>query len=485
MKHANPLLANPAPAMPTAPTKPTDTLHRRAWLQRAATLAAWGTVAPASSLWAQTTSPAKTAPVGQAGGHVVVVGGGVGGATAAKYLKLMNPALKVTVIERNRTYIRPYGSSEVLNQHATMDELSVSYDALASRYGVNFVFDTVTGFDPQARTVTTAGKQTLSYDRLVVSPGIQLLYSAYGGYSEAVANTAIPSGWIPGQQTALLARQLQGMRQGGTFVLAAPPNHYRCPPGPYERAALMTEWFAKHNPRAKVIIVDPKDSFVTDQSMMLGWNRLYNFNLPADYAQKMSPEVELQQHATPGNLTWVRGKDGGRTLRVDAKAMRITTEAEDIQADVINVIPPMKAGQLAFTLGLADGSGFCPVDRATFKSTLQPHVHVIGDASIADAMPKSGFSANTQAKVVARAIIEELAGRSPQANPVWENTCYALAGKDYGLFVADVFRIKDGKITRDNGKGRYLPLNASAAQIKLGARYQQAWLRTFTQDCFA
>ncbi|MDP3425541.1 MAG: FCSD flavin-binding domain-containing protein [Burkholderiaceae bacterium] len=453
-----------------------SSVSRRAWLHQ--TLQA---TAGASLLG----SPLGLLAATPAAGHVVVLGGGVGGATAAKYLKLFNPALKVTVIEKNRNYIRPYGSSEVLNQHASMDELNVGYGALASRYGVNFVFDTVTGFDPQARTVTTAGKQSIAYDRLIVSPGIQLMYSAYAGYTEQVANTAIPSGWIPGQQTALLAKQLQGMRQGGTFVLAAPPNPYRCPPGPYERAALMTEWFARHNPRAKVIIVDPKDSFVTDESMMLGWNRLYNFNLPDDYSKKMSPQVELLQHATPGNLTWVRGKDGGRTLKVDAKTMRITTEAEDIKADVINVIPPMKAGQLAATLGLTDASGWCPVERATFKSTLQPHVHVIGDASVADAMPKSGFSANTQAKVVARAIVDELAGRPVDTAPVWENTCYALAGKDYGLFVADVFRIRDGKIARTNGKERYLPLNATPAQIKLGARYQQAWLRTFTQDCFA
>ncbi|MDO9251211.1 MAG: NAD(P)/FAD-dependent oxidoreductase [Hydrogenophaga sp.] len=416
--------------------------------------------------------------------HIVIVGGGVGGATAAKYLKLFNPALQVTVIEKNPVYVRPYGSSEVLNQHARMDDLNVGYDTLKSKYGIRFVFDTVTGFDPVARTVNTAGKQTLSYDKLIVSPGIQLMYSAYAGYSEAVARTAVPSGWIPGEQTALLAKQLQGMRQGGTFVLAAPPNPYRCPPGPYERAALMTEWFQKHNPTAKVIIVDPKDSFVTDETMMLGWNRLYNFNLPEDYVKKMSAEVEVQQHSGGSMLSWVRGQDGGRTLKIDAKQMRIETEAETIRADVINVVPPMKAGQIATTLGLADGSGFCPVNRRNFASTLQPNVYVIGDASIADAMPKSGFSANTQAKVVARAIVEELAGRAAP-EPLWENTCYALAGKDYGLFVADVFKIIDGKIARINGKGRYLPLNATPAQIKLGARYQQAWLRTFTADCFA
>jgi sulfide dehydrogenase [flavocytochrome c] flavoprotein chain len=443
---------------------------RRAWLNQALGLLS---VAAAPSLaFAQNTA------------HIVIVGGGVGGATAAKYLKLFNPALQVTLIEKNPVYVKPFGSSEVLNQHVGMDDLNVSYDVLKSKYGIRVVIDTVTGFDPVARTVSTAGRQKIGYDKLIVSPGIQLMYGAYAGYSEAVARTAVPSGWIPGEQTALLAKQLQGMRRGGTFVLAAPPNPYRCPPGPYERAALMTEWFAKHNPTAKVIIVDPKDSFVTDETMMLGWNRLYNFNLPADYVQKMQSQVEVKQHSGSSMLSWVRGKDGGRTLKIDAKQMRIETEGEVIKADVINVIPPMKAGAVAATLGLTDSSGFCPVERRTFASTLQPHVHVIGDASIADAMPKSGFSANTQAKVVARAIVEELAGRQAP-EPLWENTCYALAGKDYGLFVADVFKIIDGKIARINGKARYLPLNATPAQIKLGARYQQAWLRTFTADCFA
>jgi sulfide dehydrogenase [flavocytochrome c] flavoprotein chain len=246
----------------------------------------------------------------------------------------------------------------------------------------------------------------------------------------------------------------------------------------------MAEWFARHNPRAKVLIADPKDGFVTDETMMLGWNRLYGFNPPEDYAKKIAAKAELKRHADgTSGIAWLRGSQGGRVLKLDAKAMRIETEAETIQADVINLIPPMKAGRLAATLGLADSTGWCPVERRDFASTRLPHVHVIGDASIADAMPKSGFSANTQAKVVARAIVEALAGR-PLPEPVWENTCYALAGSEYGLFVADVFRLQDGKIARTN-KARFLPLDASAQQIRLGARYQQAWLRTFTEDVFA
>lgn len=419
-----------------------------------------------------------------AAGHVVVIGGGVEGATAAKYLRLFNPAMRVTLIERHATYVRPCGSSEVLNGHANMASLSVSYDALRSRHGVDVLIDAVTGLDATRHQVLTASGQRVSYDRLIVSPGIELMYGAYEGYSEQVARTAMPSGWIPGEQTALLARQLQGMRQGGTFVLVAPPNPYRCPPGPYERAALMTEWFSKHNPSAKVIVVDPKDSFVTDETMMLGWNRLYGFDLPDDYAKRMAPKVDIKRHGKPGMLRWVRARDGGRVLKVDARRMRVETEGEVIQADVVNIVPPMRAGALARTLGLTDKTGWCPVDRPSFASTLLPDVHVIGDASIADAMPKSGFSANTQAKTTARAIVEQLAGR-PVPEPVWENTCYALAGKDYGLFVADVFRIVDGRIARINADERYLPLDATPTQIRLAARYQRAWLRTFTEDVFA
>jgi sulfide dehydrogenase [flavocytochrome c] flavoprotein subunit len=164
--------------------------------------------------------------------------------------------------------------------------------------------------------------------------------------------------------------------------------------------------------------------------------------------------------------------------------MRVECEGEVIQADVVNIIPPMRAGPLARSLGLTDKSGWCPVDRRDFASTLLPDVYVIGDASIADAMPKSGYSANSQGKTTARAIVEQLAGR-PVPEPVWENTCYALAGKDYGIFVADVFRIVEGRIARINGAARYLPLDATPTQIRLGARYQQAWLRTFTEDVFA
>jgi len=415
------------------------------------------------------------------GGHVVVIGGGVGGATAAKYLKLANPALRVTVIEANQTYIRPYGSSEVVTGHIGMDALNVTYDALRAHYGIDFVFDRVVGFDPDKRVIRTAGKQNIAYDKLIVSPGISLQYQAIPGYSEKVAETRAPSGWIPGAQTGLLGKQLQAMRPGGSFVLVAPPAPYRCPPGPYERAALVTEWMRKHNPTGKVIILDPKDSFVTDASMQLGWHRLYGYSIPADYLKGMPADVH--NTGKPAPIEWRRAMDGGTVRKIDPRSLTVSTDAGAVKADVLNIIPPMQAGKLAFSMGLTDASGWCPVERGSFESSQHRDVFVIGDASIADAMPKSGFSANTQAKVTAQAVVDQLAGRTP-GEPVWENTCYALAGSNYGLFVADVYRLKQNRITQISGQ-RYLPLDASMTQIRLAAAYQQAWLKTFTEDCFA
>lgn len=443
-------------------------MNRREFL-RLSSLAGLGLAVPASSAFAGVQP------------HIVIIGGGVGGATTAKYLRMIDSNIKVTIIEKNPVYIRPYGSSEVINGHVTMRDLEVNYDALKDKYGIAFIFDEAIGFDPVKRTISLKNSSTVSYDRLVVSPGIKLLYDKVEGYSESIADSAIPSGWIPGSQTQMLHDQLKAMPQGGTFLIVSPPNPYRCPPGPYERGALVAEWCQKHNPTAKVIISDPKNKFVTDQSMMLGWNRLYGFNIPPEFMEGMPEDVK--QYSTPGGIEWIPAKDGGAIVSLDAKNKSVTTEGGEIRADVINIIPPMRAGVIADAMGLTNDKGFCPINRKTFESLIHPNVHVIGDAAIADMMPKSGFSANTQGKVTARAIVDLLAGREP-AEPSWENTCYALAGKDYGFFVADVFSLQNGKITRNKGP-RYLPLDATPAQIRLGAVYQQNWLQSFTEDCFA
>lgn len=260
--------------------------------------------APGAS-WAQTAAKAL-APA--RGARIVVVGAGVGGATAAKYLKLFNKNLDVTLIDRNPNFIRHYGSSELITGAVTMEDLTVSYDALSDRYGVRVVRDTIVGLDADRRTVI-GEKGRYAYDKLIVSPGIELLYEGIPGYSAELAATKIPSGWIAGPQTQLLADQLKAMPQGGTFCLVAPPNPYRCPPGPYERAALVTEWCAKHNPTAKIIVTDPKNNFVTDETMLLGWNRLYGFSIPADY------KARLDKYASPAPPRVGAGKAGRAPAR--------------------------------------------------------------------------------------------------------------------------------------------------------------------------
>ncbi len=473
--------------MPTIHPKPTP-MNRRDFLKL-------GGLATAVSAATLSNVHAASVP------HVVIIGGGVGGATAAKYLKLADKDVKVTIIEKNPVYVRPYGSSEVIVGHIPYSAIEVRYDDLKKNYGIEFIIDTVTGFDPAARSVTLASGSSVNYDKLIVSPGIQLKYDAIPGYSEDIANSQVPSGWIAGPQTQLLAEQLKAIPQGGTFVLVAPPNPYRCPPGPYERTALVTEWMLKHNPKGKVLLLDPKDNFVTDTTMLQGWNRLYNFPIPADYEAAFVTELKkskvlsendgvaqlyekgiLQKPTGPSMITWVRAKEGGRALKLDVANKTIETESGVHHYDVLNIVPPMVAGKIAHDMGLADKTGFCPIDFATFESSIHKGVYVIGDASITP-MPKSGASANTQAKVVAMAVLAALKGQAP-AVPAWGNVCYALAGHEYGLFVVDVFELKDGKITNVSGP-RYQILNASQAQIRLAALYTETWIRTFTADCFA
>lgn len=413
---------------------------------------------------------------------VVIIGGGVGGATFAKYLKKKAPNTQVILIEQNPVYIRPYGSSEVLTGHIDMSDLEVNYDALHYKYGVEIVIDRAIGLDADKRRVKTASGAAYNYDRLVVSPGIELQYDRIDGYSRDIAETKAPSGWIPGSQTSLLRDQIQNMRQGGTMLIVAPPNPYRCPPGPYERGALVAEWMQKHNPTGKVIIADPKNEFTTGKNMRLAWNRRYGYNIPESYKNGMPNDVI--DHKTPGMIDWITGDNGGKAISLDAKNMTLTTESEKIKADVINIVPPMRAGKIAQTFGLTNEAGWCSVSRSTFESQKVPFVHVLGDAAIADDMPKSGYAANTQAKVAAYAIANLLAGRPVELDLTWENTCFALGASDYGFFVTACYKLKNGRITKRKAPALQ-SLDADEATLRLSAIYQQAWMKSFTEDCFA
>src|SRR5216684_1069226 len=318
--------------------------------------------------------------LGQAtGGRVVVIGGGFAGATCARELKRRDSRLAVTLVEANANFIACPFSNGVIAGLREMQDQQFGYDRLAQD-GVTLLLVAATAVDPPSHTVTLANGATLQYDRLVLAPGIDINWDALPGYGEAAAER-MPHAWRAGAQTVLLRRQLEAMADGGLVVISAPANPFRCPPGPYERASLIAYYLKTNKPKSKLIVLDAKDTFSKQRLFQNAWKELYP------------------------NLEWISLSSGGKVTSVDVGAMTLVTDFDRHKADVANVIPPQKAGRIAELAGVADRSGWCPIDPVTFESKLQPNIHVIGDAAIAGAMPKSAFAANAQAKVCAAALV--------------------------------------------------------------------------------
>ena len=398
--------------------------------------------------------------------RVVVIGGGTGGATAAKYLRLADPSLQVTLIEQNADYLTCYMSNEVLSGMRELDALRFGYDGLRG-HGVNVVHDRVTSIDPTQRSVYTAGGTRIDYDKCIVAPGIGFRYEDIEGYSEAAAELA-PHAWKAGPQTTLLRQQLIAMPNGGTVVIAAPPNPYRCPPAPYERASQIAMYLKREKPASKVIILDPKTSFAKKSLFELAWQRRYGYG--TDNAL----------------IEWHSGDAAAGVVRVDANSGIAYTEFGDVvSADVLNVIPPQQAGAIAFDADLTDATGWCPVDPKTFASTRHEDIHVIGDACTAPNLPKSGFAANSEAKTCALAVTDLLNGREP-GNPAFSNTCYSVVDEDYAISVLAVYRLsEDGaSINAVPGSGGMSDANAGDAKLELDVEYAYSWYNNFTQDVF-
>lgn len=395
-----------------------------------------------------------------AGQKIVVVGGGPGGATCAKYLKLANPQLDVTLIEASEKYIACFLSNEAVIGERTLDSLSVGMDGL-KKYGINVVIDTVVGIDGAAKKVTTKGGKSFAYDRCVVSPGVDFNYANIDGYTAEVAET-IPHAWKAGPQTLLLKKQLESMKDGGTVVIVAPPNPFRCPPGPYERAALMASYLKKNKPKSKIIILDPKDDFAKKGLFVQAWSKLYGYGTPDSM------------------IKWVSGADGGKVEKIDVKTLTAFAQTEDFKADVLNIIPAQKAGKIAFDAGLVNEKGWCPVNKKTMESSKVPGIYVIGDASDAATMPKSAYSASSQAKVTAAAIIATLAGKEP-GEPSYINTCYSIVGHDYGFSVAGVYKLDAAK-NEITGKAEVTPLDASPDTLKREVAYAHSWFDNIVAD---
>ena len=397
-----------------------------------------------------------------AGGKVVVIGGGPGGATAAKYLRRVDPSIEVTLIEANKDYYTCFMSNEVLSGERTLDSLKFGYAGLA-KAGVKVVHDLVVGIDGAAKVVTTQGGQKFPYDRCIVAPGIDMVFGALPGYTAEAAET-IPHAWKAGPQTALLRKQLEAMPDGGVFVMVAPPNPYRCPPGPYERASLVAHYFKHHKPKSKIIILDTKDAFSKQKLFEQAWTKFYGFGTDKSL------------------IEWVPASKGGKPSAIDVAGMAVQTDMDTIKGAVINVIPAQKAGQIAFDAGLTEGN-WAPVNKATFESKKIPGIHVLGDGSDAAAMPKSGYSANSQGKVTAAAVAALLSGKTPPT-PAYVNTCYSIAGEDHAFSVAGVYTYDGEKnaIAEVQGSGGLSPIDASDEDRKREVQYAQSWFRNITAD---
>jgi len=393
------------------------------------------------------TGCATTASSSAARPHVVVVGAGFGGATCAKYLRQWGPHIDVTLIEPNDKFVSCPISNWVIGGLRTMDDITHGYDNLP-KHGIKMVKDYVVAVDAAKRTVKTRGGATISYDRLVLSPGIEILTDTVKGYKEAEAAGKVVHAWKAGPQTALLRKQLEAMPDGGTYVLSVPAAPYRCPPGPYERACLVANYFKQAKPKSKIILLDGNPDVVSKKPLFTdAWNTLY------------AGMIEYRPNNAP--------------LAVDGSKMIVTTEFDEVKGDVLNVVPRQRAGDVCAQAGVRNDSAgtWCTVNFDTFESTTVPNVHILGDSILAP-LPKSGHLATNHAKVCAAAIVELLAGRQPDPIPVIANTCYSATSGTTSGYVAHVYRYEAGKGYVAQPEGGATPKGS-----EIVFAYQESWAK--------
>ncbi|MBL8564206.1 MAG: FAD-dependent oxidoreductase [Hyphomicrobiaceae bacterium] len=355
--------------------------------------------------------------------QVVVIGGGAGGATLARQLALGAPGkIFVTLIEPARSYRTCFLSNLMLA--GLHGGLSVDHDytRLVYELGILVVHDSAQSIDLAARKVKLASGQSVPYDRLVISPGIEFKFDAIEGYDAAAAEL-MPHAWRRDQPIEVLKARIDAMPEGGVFAIAAPAIPYRCPPGPYERASMVAHLLKRQNPRAKILIIDEKESFTKQQLFLDGWSRHY-----------------------PGMIEWLPLKEHGGLKAVSAKSGELQCEVRNFRVDAANVIPPQRAGQIAAESGLSDASGWCPIEAQTMLSTVDRNVHVLGDSSRAESMPKSAESAASQARLAATAIMREMDNSEAPKDRI-ANTCWSLIGEDDGVKIGATFEPTGAKFT--------------------------------------
>jgi len=396
------------------------------------------------------------APMVRAAGtpNVVVVGGGAGGATAARYIaKDSKGAINVTLIEPTRRYYTCFFSNLYLGGFKEMEELGHGYGSMAAG-GVNVVHDWAVGVDRDAKTVSLAGGGSLPYDKLILSPGIDFVDGAVEGWDLSAQN-AMPHAYKAGSQSELLRAQLESMPQGGTFAMVAPPNPYRCPPGPYERVSMVAHFLKQNNPTAKILVADPKAKFSKMALFQEGWANHYS-----------------------GMVDWIGDDFGGGNVLVDPGAMTITIDGEVTNVDVCNVIPAMKAGRIADMAGVTEGN-WAPVNAADMSTKADADIYVLGDASSQGDMPKSGFSANSQAKVCANAVRGALTG-SRVFPAKFSNTCWSLIATGDGVKVGATYEATPEKIAKVDG---FISQTVESADVRQATYLEsEGWYTGITTD---
>lgn len=357
--------------------------------------------------------------------HVVIIGGGIGGIVTAKYLRLINDQVKITVIEPNSKYTFCPGSNEILVGQPLSD-FERTYDHTKKRYNFDIVAEKVSAIDFDGKSVKTSGGQSIKYDSLVISPGPTFAFDDIEGYSEDLANTKILHAWKAGKQTTMLRDQIRGMRQGGTMVIATPSMPFRCPPAPYERASFVAGWMEKNNPTGKIILLDKNPGFIFEIQYIHYWKQKYGYG--TDNAR----------------ITRISSQEGGGITKVDAKNMTVTNAHGDtIKADIINVIPTNKPNDLAVNAGLKVAAMGIQTNKHDMSIDGLSDVYLIGDS--ADFLVKTGYLASNQGKVVAQAINARLHGTEP-GQPIYTNNCVAKESEDRAMSIADTFRERDGKL---------------------------------------
>jgi len=394
----------------------------------------------------------------QSAARIVVIGGGFGGANCARALRKINPKLLVTLVEPNRTFTACPFSNEVIAGLRNIDAQQFSYAKIAAG-GVTVIAQAAIKVDPRARTVGLADGTSLGYDRLVLAPGIDLRFDALPGYDEAIS-AKMPHAWKAGEQTLLLRRQLEAMDDGGLVAIAAPAAPLRCPPAPYERASLIAHYLKAKKPRSKVIILDAKDAIPQQRLFENAWKELY-----------------------PGMIERVSLSQGGRVVSVDPSTNTLVTDFGNYDAQVANVIPPQKAGRIASIAGAVDNTGWCPIDPLTFASKLVPNVHVIGDACIGGAIPKSASAANAEAKACAGIVASLIAGATP-AMPKLDGACYNTVAPGYSFSLSGIYQPKDDIFAEVEGSGFTSPPDAPREARMREAEQAQSWFKAITVETF-